>query len=127
MKIAVTYDNGNIFQHFGHSEYFKIYIVEDNKVVSSEVVPTNGAGHSALSGFLVENKINVLICGGIGTGAQRSISFRGIKLHAGVTGDCDLAVSKLLDGTLVSSNEANCSCTGHDHDHDDHNCGSGCH
>ena len=50
MKIAVTYDNGQIFQHFGHTEQFKLYTVEDGKVVSSEVVDTNGSGHGALAG-----------------------------------------------------------------------------
>ena len=38
MKIAVTYDNGSVFQHFGKTESFKVYEVEDNKVVSSEVI-----------------------------------------------------------------------------------------
>ena len=52
MKIAVTYDNGNIFQHFGKTETFKVYEVEDNKVVSSEVIGSNGEGHGALAGLL---------------------------------------------------------------------------
>jgi hypothetical protein len=29
MKIAVTYENGMIFQHFGHTEQFKIYETEN--------------------------------------------------------------------------------------------------
>ena len=53
MKIAVTYENGEIFQHFGHTEAFKIYDIADGKVVSAEVVDTNGSGHGALAGFLV--------------------------------------------------------------------------
>ena len=32
MRIAVTYENGQIFQHFGHTETFKIYDVEEGKV-----------------------------------------------------------------------------------------------
>ena len=66
MKIAATYDNGNIFQHFGKTEFFKVYEVEDNKVVSSEVIGSNGTGHGALAGLLAEQGISVLICGGIG-------------------------------------------------------------
>ena len=69
MKIAATYDNGNIFQHFGKTEFFKVYEVEDNKVVSSEVISSNGTGHGALAGLLAEQGISVLICGGIGGGA----------------------------------------------------------
>lgn len=68
MKIAATYDNGNIFQHFGKTEFFKVYEVEDNKVVSSEVIGSNGTGHGALAGLLAEQGISVLICGGIGGG-----------------------------------------------------------
>ena len=57
MKIAATYDNGNIFQHFGKTEFFKVYEVEDNKVVSSEVISSNGTGHGALAGLLAEQGI----------------------------------------------------------------------
>ena len=66
MKIAVTYENGEIFQHFGHTEKFKIYEVLDNQVKSTEIVDTDGNGHSALADFLRQNNVNVLICGGIG-------------------------------------------------------------
>ncbi len=45
MNIAVTYENGNVFQHFGHTEQFKIYSVDDGKVVGSSIVDTNGSGH----------------------------------------------------------------------------------
>ena len=71
MKIAVTYDNGEIFQHFGKTESFKVYEVEDNKVVSSEVIGSNGTGHGALAGLLAEQGVNVLICGGIGGGLRQ--------------------------------------------------------
>ncbi len=76
MKIAVTYNEGEIFQHFGHSEKFKLYDVEDGKIVSSEVVDTNGSGHGALAGFLKDKNVNVLICGGIGGGAKNALSFK---------------------------------------------------
>ena len=66
MKIAVTYENGEIFQHFGHTETFKIYDIADGKVVNAEVVDTNGSGHGALAGFLVAHGVDTLICGGIG-------------------------------------------------------------
>lgn len=57
MRIAVTYEDGQIFQHFGHTEQFKVYDVEDGRVVASEVVDTNGNGHGALAGFLFNDKI----------------------------------------------------------------------
>ena len=57
MKIAVTYDNGNVFQHFGRTEFFKVYDVEDNKVVSSEIIGSNGTGHGALAGLLAGQSV----------------------------------------------------------------------
>ena len=97
MRIAVTYENGQVFQHFGHSEQFKVYDVEDGKVVKSEVIGTNGQGHGALAGFLLQGNVDVLICGGIGGGAQAALSAAGIRLYGGVTGDADAAVEALLE------------------------------
>ena len=111
MKIAVTYDNGNIFQHFGRTEYFKVYEVEDKKVVSSEVIASNGVGHGALAGLLAGQAVDVLICGGIGGGAQAALAEAGVELCAGAEGDVDQAVEAYLKGELVSSG-ANC-----DHHH----------
>ena len=92
MRIAVTYENGQIFQHFGHTEQFKVYDLEDNKIVNTQVVDTNGQGHGALAGFLNSADIDVLICGGIGGGAQAALAAAGIKLFGGVSGDADEAV-----------------------------------
>ena len=119
MKIAVTYDNGEIFQHFGKTESFKVYEVEDNKVVSSEVIGSNGTGHGALAGLLAEQGVNVLICGGIGGGAQTALTEAGIELCAGAQGNTDQAVENYLKGELVSSG-ANCD----HHHHEGHSCGS---
>ena len=120
MKIAATYDNGNIFQHFGKTEFFKVYEVEDNKVVSSEVISSNGTGHGALAGLLAEQGISVLICGGIGGGAQSALAEAGIELCSGAQGDADTAVDAYLKGELVSTG-VNCD---HHHHEDGHSCGS---
>ncbi|MFR8548698.1 MAG: NifB/NifX family molybdenum-iron cluster-binding protein [Lachnospiraceae bacterium] len=118
MKIAVTYDNGNVFQHFGKTEFFKVYEVEDKKVVSSEVISSNGTGHGALAGLLAEASVDVLICGGIGGGAQAALADAGVELCAGAKGDVDEAVEAYLKGELVSTG-ANC-----DHHHEEgHSCG----
>ncbi len=122
MRIAVTYENGQIFQHFGHTEEFKLYDVEDGKVVSEQVVDTNGQGHGALGGFLAAAKADVLICGGIGGGAKNALAQAGVELMAGVSGSADAAVQAYLAGELVYSQDANCS----HHDHEEgHSCGSG--
>lgn len=118
MKIAVTYDNGNVFQHFGKTENFKVFEIDDNKVVSSEIIGSNGSGHGALAGLLADKSIDVLICGGIGGGAQQALANAGIELCAGASGDVDAAVEAYLAGELVNSG-VNC-----DHHHGaDHDCG----
>ena len=134
MKIAVTYDNGQIFQHFGHTEEFKLYEVEDGKVVSSAVIGTNGRGHGALAAILSACETDVIICGGIGGGAQIALAQAGIQLFGGVTGDADAAVEALLNGTLAFNPNVMCSHHGdHGHDHDcgshgcgEHGCGGHC-
>ena len=122
MKIAVTYDNGNVFQHFGKTENFKVYEVEDDKVVSSEVIGSNGTGHGALAGLLAEQGINVLICGGIGGGAQTALTEAGIEMVAGAQGNTDDVVEAYLKGELVSTG-ANCD---HHHHEEGHSCGGSC-
>jgi len=128
MKIAVTYENGQIFQHFGHTSQFKVYEVEDGKIVKSEVVDTNGSGHGALAGFLGAYGIEVLICGGIGGGAQMALAQAGIRLFGGVSGDADAAVEALIGGNLEFNPNVQCNHHGHGHDHGEgHTCGShGC-
>ena len=124
MKIAVTYEGGLVFQHFGHTASFKLYDVENGEVKASAVVDTNGHGHGALAGFLAEQGVDTLICGGIGGGAQMALTEAGIKFYGGISGDADDAVAALLNGTL---NYNPCvQCNHHDHDHG-HSCGShGC-
>ena len=133
MKIAVTYDNGNIFQHFGKTEFFKVYEIEDNKVISSEVIGSNGTGHGALAGLLADQDVDVLICGGIGGGAQAALEEAGVEMCAGAQGDADQAVEAYLKGELVSTG-ANCdhhheeghSCGHHEEGHTCGNCGGSC-
>lgn len=126
MKIAVTYENGQIFQHFGHTEQFKIYDVQDGKIVESQIVDTNGNGHGALAGVLTALNVDVLICGGIGGGAQMALAAANIQLYGGVTGSADEAVEALLADKLAYN--PNVKCDHHDHNHGEHHtCGEhGC-
>ena len=127
MRIAVTYENGQIFQHFGHSEHFKLYDVEDGRIVAEQVVDTNGSGHGALAGFLRQAGTDALICGGIGGGAQAALAEAGIKLYGGCRGDADAAARALAAGKLVYN--PNVRCDHHDHAHEggEHLCGHGEH
>ncbi len=131
MRIAVTYENGNIFPHFGRTEQFKLYDVADGRITASRVVGTDGQGHGALAGLLRQLGTDILICGGIGGGAQSALAAAGIRLYGGVSGSADAAVQALLDGSLVFDPEVHCDHHGHDHEHGcgEHHCGqphSGC-
>ncbi len=127
MRVAVTYDNGNVFGHFGRTEQFKVYDSEDGKITASQILDTNGEGCGALAGILHMADVDVLICGGIGGGAQMALERAGIRLFAGASGSADAAVEAFLAGTLDATGEANCS--HHDHEHGEgHSCGHGkCH
>ncbi|MEG1547441.1 MAG: NifB/NifX family molybdenum-iron cluster-binding protein [Clostridia bacterium] len=117
MRIAVAYENGQVFQHFGHTERFKVYDVEDNKVMLATIVNTNGSGHGALANILKNIKVDTLICGGIGGGARKALEEVGVKLYGGVTGQADQAVEALLAGTL--SFDPNVMCSHHGEHHGD--------
>ena len=123
MRIAVTYENGEIFQHFGHTEQFKVYDAEDGKILSSEVVDTSGSGHGALAGFLSGLNVDVLICGGIGGGAKTALSDAGIRLYGGVTGSADEAVDAYLAGNLGYNPDVHCNHHSHEHACGEHHCG----
>ena len=128
MKVAAAYENGEVFQHFGHTKQFKVYEKEDDKVVLSETVETNEQGHSALADFLHEQAVSTVICGGIGEGAQAALTEQGIELFAGVSGQADEAVEKYIKGELTSTG-ANCDHHGEDGScggHEDGGCGSAC-
>jgi len=123
MKIAVPFSNGEVFQHFGHTEIFKLYEIQDGQVASIDIVETNGSGHEALAGFLADLSVNVLVCGGIGDGAQTALTAAGIEICSGAKGDADNAVNAYLRGELQSAG-VNCD---HHHDHEEgEGCGSHC-
>ncbi len=125
MRIAVTYENGNVFQHFGHTKKFKLYDVENNQIVQEEIVDTMGSGHGALANFLVSHNVNVLICGGIGAGAKNALADAGIQLYGGVVDNADEAVKALIHGKLCFNPDIKCS--HHEHNHGEHSCGENKH
>ena len=121
MRIAVTYEDGEVFQHFGHTEQYKLFDVEDGKFVAEQIVPTNGSGHGALAGFLKAAQVDALICGGISLGAKNALAEAGIRLYGGVSGSADAAAQALADGTLQYDPDAECD--HHGHHGEGHDCG----
>ena len=124
MIIAVTYENGEIFQHFGHTEQFKLYDIEDGKIIKTEIMSSNGSGHGALAGLLRMFGVDVLICGGIGGGAQTALANAGIQLFGGVKGSADEAVEAYLSGKLEFNPNVKCDHHGEEHNCGEHRCGS---
>lgn len=127
MNLAVTYENGAVFQHFGKTRQFKIYRVEDGTVTASRIIDTNGTGHEALADFLKAEHVDTVLCGGLGDGMQAALAQAGIQVVSGLQGDADEAVAAYLDGALESSG-VNCrhesgSCSGDCGG----SCGGGCH
>lgn len=115
MRIAVTFENGNVFQHFGHTEQFKLFDVADGQIIKEQIVDAGGNGHGALAGFLTDMKVDTLICGGIGGGARNALAQAGIRLYGGVSGDADQAVKDFLAGNLAYDPDAACSHHGSGH------------
>ena len=134
MKIAVCQENGEVFQHFGHTPEFLVCEIEDGSVSASEIVSSGGIGHGALAGLLGENKIDLLICGGIGGGALAALAEAGVKVVGGVSGNAREAVDAFLAGTLTPRADFRCGHHDHgdghscgDHHADGHHCGGHCH
>lgn len=126
MKIAVTYENENIFQHFGHTEHFKIYNISNGSITDSKIVNSAGRGHEALAGFLFGLNVDAVICGEIGAGAQNALAQAGIKFYSGASGNADEAVKALLAGNLDCN--SNIVCNHHSRIHGEgHGCGGNCH
>lgn len=123
MKVAVTYENGTIFQHFGHTEQFKVYDITDGQITDAQVVDTSGSGHGALAGLLSGLGVDTLICGGIGAGAQTALAEAGIRLYGGVSGSADEAVKALLAGSLAYNPQVHCDHHSHEHHGEGHHCG----
>lgn len=126
LRIAVTYEDGQIFQHFGRTERFKVYDVENGRVTSSQVVDTEGQSHGALAEILTALRVDTLICGGIGGGAQAALAAAGIKLYGGVIGGADAAVEALLANKLACDPDVQCVYHGEHHPDEqcsDHECG----
>lgn len=128
MKIAVTEQHAHVFPHFGRTPEFYVVTAEDGKIVEEGIIAAPAEGHGALVGFLVDQGVDSLICGGIGAGAVNSLRAAGIQIYAGASGSVKEQVLSLLSGQLPQQGDANCDHhDGHEHHHHhEHEHGSGC-
>lgn len=115
MRIAVTYENQEVFQHFGRCQQFKIYDIDNNQITNTYILHSNGIGHGALAGLLQHEQVKLLICGGIGQGARAALNAVKIQICPGVNGNCDQQVNAYITGNLKF--DPNTECHHHDHEH----------
>lgn len=114
MKIALTTQDDQIFEHFGKCTTFTVFEVENGKIQGKTLIDAIGHGHAELAGFLKGAGVDVVICGGIGNGARNMLDFAGIRLVSGISGSIDDAINAYLNGNL-SDNNGNCSHKSHEH------------
>ena len=133
MFLAIPYENGQIFQHFGRTPQWKRYTIRNGTITASEILSSEGFGHSALITLLQNWQIDAVICGGIGHGAREKLMQAGITLYAGVSGNADDAVQQFLQGTLSHSETETChhhtttdTCYHHHLDTEDHHSPCNC-
>lgn len=119
MKIALTYEDGKVFQHFGHTEKIKIYEINNGNVISESIIDTSTSGHEKLVEVLKNNNIEVLICGGIGQGAKDALSEANIQLFGGVSGNTDEVIKDYMNGNLKYNENVKCE---HHHVEGEHHC-----
>ena len=100
MRIAIPYYMGKIFQHFGHAPQFKVYEIEDHKILMELTVEVEEKGHEAVSALLKSMDVRVVICGNIGQEAMQALNAAGIVFYGGVTGEADDAITALVAGGL---------------------------
>ena len=128
MKIAVTCEDHQVFQHFGHTPGFAIFETQDGKVISEKQLSSGDSGHGALAALLAEERVDVLICGGIGSGAVNALQSAYIMVVGGAEGDVREVAEAFANGTLKVRENFHCNHHHHGEGHDcgSHSCGGNC-
>ncbi|MDO4174225.1 MAG: NifB/NifX family molybdenum-iron cluster-binding protein [Eubacteriales bacterium] len=103
MKIAAAYENGQVCQQFDETKQFKLYTIEQDRVVSMDLVDLDAPqGHAPRIALLKEQGAGLLVCGKISAAAQMELMQAGIAPFPGAYGDADMQVGALLVGMLES-------------------------
>lgn len=120
MKIAIPYNEGNVFEHFGRTKSFKVYDLQNGVIENTVFINADGSGHSELISMLKSVDVELVLCGGIGGKAIQMFNNLGIDVYTGATGNTDDVLRGFMDGSLKLNNTSTC-----DHHHDDseeHSC-----
>lgn len=124
LRIAIPTDgNNNVFGHFGKAAEFTLYEIKDNELVGKAILSAAGEGHGKNVEMMKREKINVVICGGIGMEAMEGLMTGGILVIPGTSGDADVAAAAYLDGSLQENGgKATCVCQDGEHEHKEGDC-----
>ena len=123
MKLAVTYENGMVFQHFGKCQNFLIANIEEGQMIQKSLLPSNGQGHGALVSLLKAADVDVLICGGCGEGARKALKEAQITVISGAIGNAEVAIDAYRNGALNDQPSGQC----HHHHEGGHDCSTAGH
>ncbi|HHU91425.1 MAG TPA: dinitrogenase iron-molybdenum cofactor [Clostridiaceae bacterium] len=113
-RIAVASENEIVTEHFGHCKNFNIFDVENNQIVRIKSIANPGHRPGFLPNYLNDMGVNVVISGGMGSGAIDIFNEKNIKVIVGARGDARKAAENFLNGTLKSTGSV---C--HEHKHHD--------
>jgi predicted Fe-Mo cluster-binding NifX family protein len=103
MRIAIPSTNGILDAHFGHTKAFTVYDVDDQTKTITSQSEINPPKHEpgVLPTFLRDQKVNVVLTGGMGPSAQSMLEGFGVKVVLGVDSkDVYQIVQEYLAGTL---------------------------
>jgi len=114
MKIAVACEGKMVTEHFGHCESFNIFEAEGSQILRNESISNPGHKPGFLPNFLNDKGVNVIISGGMGSGAIEIFNEKNIEVIVGASGDAQSAAEQYLKGELKSTGSV---C--HEHQHSD--------
>jgi predicted Fe-Mo cluster-binding NifX family protein len=120
MKIAIpTKENNQIDAHFGHCEFYTIFVISDNKEIMAETILESPKGcgcKSNIASDLAKLDVSIMLAGGIGDGAVSKLTSHNIQVVRNCKGD----VHQLLEDYLackIQDGGSNCASHAHEEGH----------
>ncbi|MBN2534422.1 MAG: NifB/NifX family molybdenum-iron cluster-binding protein [Spirochaetales bacterium] len=100
MKVAISTDGNYVSAHFGRCPSFTIVDIQDNKIISKEIIDNPGHHPGYLPEFLHEKGAECIIAGGMGQRAQILFTENNIKTVMGISGTIEDVLTQICNGTL---------------------------
>ena len=110
MLVAITYENGEVFMHYGKTRQFIIFELDNNEIKSERIIDCGEYSHHTLADLLKLNNVDVVICGGCGVHAIESLEAKNIKVYNGACGDVHNVINEYINGKLKFNGATMCDC-----------------